>query len=350
MDVWILIARFALAAIFSVAALGKLADLERSRRAVEGFGVSARLARPFASLLPLIEMAIAAALIPVASAAWSALAAAVLLAVFCAAIVRVLARGETPDCNCFGSLGSAPVGPGTLVRNAALIAVAGFVTVAGWNDAGTSAWAWIGDLGTAGLVALVLGGLIAVHIAFSWQLFNQNGRLLDRISALESAHGAEPDRGLPIGEPAPHFELPDLNGRSVGLDDLLAPGRGVLLAFTDPACGHCNPLLPPLGRLQAAGAPVAVISTGLERDNRAKAEEHGIAQVLLQEAFEVAEAYRIFGMPGAVLVDATGRIAVERASGARAVGELLEATTFASFEPFEAPADRAGSLAEVGER
>ena len=68
------------------------------------------------------------------------------------------------------------------------------------------------------------------------------------------------------------------------------------------------------------------------------------------DTFEVAEAYHVFGMPGAVLVDATGRIASERAGGAKAVASLLEAATSASFEPFEAPADGAGWLAEVGER
>ena len=354
MEVGVLIVRLALAAVFFVAAVGKLADVDGSRRTVEGFGLSARLARPLGLLLPLVELAIVVALIPVATAPWAALVAAGLLAVFCAAIVRVLVRGESPDCNCFGSLGSAPVGRGTLVRNGVLIAMAGFVTIAGWNDGGASAWAWIGDLSAVGLVALGLAAVTAAHIGFSLQLFDQNGRLLDRVSDLEagigSPHGSDASRGLPIGEPAPAFELPDLDGRVVALAELLAPGRGVLLVFTDPACGHCNPLLPALGRAHVAATPVAVISTGSERDNRANAEEHGIAQILLQEGFEVAEAYRVFGAPGAVLVDATGRIAGERVGGANAVATLLEKTTSASPQPFEELADRRGALAEVGER
>jgi uncharacterized membrane protein YphA (DoxX/SURF4 family) len=245
LDEPILIARLALAVVFAVAAIGKLGDLDGSRQTVERFGVPARFARPVGVLIPLAELAIAVGLlIAVATVPWAALAAALLLAVFCAAIVRVLARGEAPECNCFGSLGSAPVGRGTLARNVVLIGVAGFVAVAGWSDGGISAWTWIGDLDAAGGIAVALAVLMVAHLAFSWQLFRQNGRLLDRVSRLEAGHTHDAKSGLPIGEPAPRSVLPDLDGHDVVLDDLLALGRGALLVFTDPACGHCDPLLP----------------------------------------------------------------------------------------------------------
>jgi methylamine dehydrogenase accessory protein MauD len=326
LGVVILVSRLALAVCFGAAALGKLADLGASRRTVERFGLPARLARPAGLLLPIVELAIAGSLLPVRTARYGGFAGVVLLCAFCVAIIRVLARGEAPECNCFGSLGSAPVGRGTLVRNAALIAVAALVTIAGWNDVGPSAYAWIGShgvLAAAGMIAAVT----ALQLAFSWQLFKQNGRLLERVSHLERAHDARGAgrRVLEIGEPAPHFALPDLDGRMVALDDLLAPGRGALLVFTDPACEHCDPLLPAIGRAQAAAeaAVVAVISTGADHENRAKAEAHGIAQVLLQDGLDVAESYRVYGFPGAVLLDAAGRVAAGQASGASAVADLL---------------------------
>jgi methylamine dehydrogenase accessory protein MauD len=267
-----------------------------------------------------------------------------LLFVFCAAVVRVLARGETPDCNCFGNLRSAPVGRGTVVRNGLLLAVAAFVTVAGWRHGGTSAFGWIGDHALVAVAAALFGAVTVAHMAFSWQLFKQNGRLLDRISDLEA--GLASDDGLAVGQPGPSFALPDLDGGIVALDDLLATGRGVLLVFTDPACSHCNPLLPALGRAQAdsEGLPVAVISTGAVRDNRVKAEEHGLAQVLLQDAFEVAESYHVYGSPGAVLLDEEGRIAAERKGGAKAVAAVLEALATG------APALAVGAYADRGER
>lgn len=352
MDLLILISRLTLAGVLAVAAIGKLADLGASRRTVERFGLPVRLARPAGLLLPIVELAIAASLLPVGAVRWGGLAAVVLLSIFCVAIVRVLARGEAPDCNCFGSLGSAPVGRGTLVRNGTLIAVAAFVTIAGWNDGGTSAFAWIGDHGVLA-AAGVIAAVTAVHMAFSWQLFKQNGRLLERVSDLETARGSlDAGGGLEIGEPAPHFALPDLDRRIVALDDLLAPGRGVLLVFTDPACAHCNPLLPAIGRAQAAddGTPVAVISTGADHENRAKAEAHGISRVLLQDGLEVAESYRVYGSPGGVLLDAAGKIAARRASGAKAVADLLETTTSPQTDLFRRTGTATEAYAEVGSR
>ncbi len=84
-------------------------------------------------------------------------------------------------------------------------------------------------------------------------------------------------------------------------------------------------MLPAVAAAQAssAGVPVAVISTGGIAANRARAEQFGIRQVLLQEGFEVAEQFLVFGSPAAVLLDVEGRIASEPAGGANAVGELL---------------------------
>ena len=118
--------------------------------------------------------------------------------------------------------------------------------------------------------------------------------------------------------------LGDLDGDLVALDDLLAEQRGALLVFTDPSCGHCTPLLPAVAAAQAEHLlPVALISSGDLDLNRATAEEHGIAQVLLQVDAEVSDLYRVYGSPSAVLVGDDGRIATERAEGLRAVRELL---------------------------
>jgi methylamine dehydrogenase accessory protein MauD len=353
LDVSLLIARLGLAGIFALAACGKLSDLDGFRRTVEEFGVPARVVRPIGLLLPLAELVIAASLIPVATAPSAALAAALLLGVFCIGILRALRRGESPDCNCFGSLGSRPVGRGTLVRNGGLIAVAGFVAAAGWNDGGASAFGWIGDHGFVAAIAGVFVAVTTMHMAFSWQLFKQNGRLLDRVNDLEAglgSHEGSADGPLEIGDLAPRFALPDLDGRTVALDELLvAPETGLLLVFTDPACGACVPLLPVLGRAQAVAgdaARVAVISTGPPDDNRIHAEQHGLEQVLLQQESEVAEAYRVFGSPGAVLVDKEGRIASRRAIGVKAVTALVEAPTSSAPELRHAPL----ALAEAGGR
>lgn len=322
MSTLLLVARLALAAVFTAAAFGKLGDRAGARDATQRFGVPSVLAGPVGLALPLVELTIAGGLVAVDSAAFAAVGAAALLVAFCVAIARLLARGEAPDCHCFGNVGATPVGRGTLVRNGVLLALAGFVAAAGWEDGGAS----LGDLGVG---VLVFGALMAAQAAFSWQLFRQNGRLLQRVAALEetgdSTGGEDTDAPLAIGDPAPGFALTDLGGATVTLDDLLRPGRGVLLVFSDPGCGHCDPLLPALGARPADEPVLAVISRGSRQENRAKAEEHGIAPWLLQDDFEVADAYGIYGLPGAVLVDPDGGVASERAAGAAGVAALLGA-------------------------
>ena len=185
-----------------------------------------------------------------------------------------------------------------------------------------------------------------VHIAFSWELYQQNGRLLDRLDEVEATLEVDGSHaGLAVGDPAPGFVLPDLDGRSVALDELLAARRGALLFFTNPGCAACNPILPALGRAQAVfhGIPVGIISTGDVADNRARAAEHGLTQVLLQDGFEVAESYAVYGSPAAVLVDPLGRIGSERALGAVSVTALLEEIA----SPLQQPATEMHATADL---
>src|SRR5262249_33311090 len=149
-------------------------------------------------------------------------------------------------------------GAKTLVRNIVLAALAAFVLV---SAPGASPWGWIGKLDTTQtwlLVAVaVMGVVIAGMAAFMFALLRQNGRILRRLDALEAGLPLEPPagptwdsagHGLPVGDPAPAFELPGLDGVPVTLDQLRAPGRSVLLVFTDPACVPCNALMPDVGR------------------------------------------------------------------------------------------------------
>jgi methylamine dehydrogenase accessory protein MauD len=326
-DVVLVVIRLVLAGVFAVAAVGKLTDRAGSREAVARFGVPAGLVGLVSAGLPVVELGVAVGLVVVATAVWAAVAAGALLVVFCGAIVRLMVRGEAPDCHCFGSVGSAPVGGGTLVRNLVLVGLAGFVAVAGWGHGGES----VGQLAVSlGAVAIVLGVVIVLQGAFSWQLFAQNGRMLERLADLEAAVGQSVDgadrAALAVGDRAPEFALSDVDGRVVTLAELLSPGRGLVLVFTDPGCGHCAALLPALGRARGEHqAPVVVVSRGSSDENRTNAEEHGITPLLVQDDFEVAQAYGSYGMPAAFVIDAAGRIASERAAGADAVAELLDA-------------------------
>src|SRR5277367_6554107 len=120
MSVVLLVVRLLLALVFALAGIAKLADPRGSRKSMLEFGVPAFLARPLAWLLPLLELACAIALIPIATAWWAADGVLALVVLFIVGISISLARGRTPECHCFGQLHSSPAGPKTLVRNVVL--------------------------------------------------------------------------------------------------------------------------------------------------------------------------------------------------------------------------------------
>jgi hypothetical protein len=321
----LLFLRLALAAVFAVAALGKLARPAATAETLGEFGVSRRLRRPGAFVLPAVELVVSTFLVLGPTARWGAAAALALLVVFSAAVGRSLRRGQRPDCNCFGAVGSAPVGSRTLLRNGGLGAVAAFVVVAGPGASIAS----IGgaDAATVAVVAAAVALLAALAgFALSWQLLRQNGRLLGRLDTLEEANRLDAGIVAVPGEPMPAFEFPDMSGRPVSRAELLEEGRGVLLLFTDPDCHACNPLLPEIGRRQrdpAADPRPVVISRGDAAANEAKVAENGLRQVLLQEGFDLPRSVGVEGMPGAIELDHEGWIVGAPALGTDAVGSLL---------------------------
>ncbi|MEU6584015.1 MauE/DoxX family redox-associated membrane protein [Nocardia sp. NPDC046763] len=344
----VLAARMLLAVVFTVAGLSKLNDRLGVRQAVADFGVPDRLVGTVVAMVPLVEIGVGIGLVPATSAGWSAAAAIGLLVVFAAAITGALARGRRPDCRCFGQVHSAPVGPATVGRNLVLAALAGFVVwgAASGHDPGLLERAshvapgqWL-----IGGIVVVLGVALAVQ---GWLLVNlarQQGRILLRLEALETAwHAADRHDpmapGLPVGSVAPVFELPGLHGETLTLHALRADNRPVLLIFSDPGCGPCAELMPQVGDWQDRhrdSLTIVVISRGDAAANRTTAAA-GVRRVLLQKDSEIADQYRIDGTPAAVLVDAQGRIASPTAAGAPAITAVVAGTT--AVQP---PADHSG--------
>ena len=317
----VLIVRLLLAAVFATAAVAKAAGGRKTPEALRAFGVPRWLVRPVAVVLPAAELGVAAALLPAGSTRYAAIAAAGLLAGFTGAVAYQLARGRRPDCNCFGGLQAAPIGKGTLARNAVLIAGAVFVAARGWHDAGPSATAWLGEP----LAAVVAGlGILAVlQGALFMLLLRRHGHLLARLDV--EAPEPEP-AGLPVGSEAPEFELPSLTGEPVTLAALREEGLPVLLLFSDPACGPCSALLPEVARWQQQWdreLVIAVVSNASLDVNRSTAAEHGLTLVVSQEKHDVSLAYGALGTPMAVLVDANGRIASPVAAGEAGIAELV---------------------------
>jgi uncharacterized membrane protein YphA (DoxX/SURF4 family) len=296
-DLPLLIARLALAAVFAIAAVAKLRDQEGTRQAVAEFGVPAHLASAVAVLLPLAELAIAVALMVQSTAAAGGLAALAMLLGFAVAIAWNLAQGRAPDCHCFGQLHSSQASLRTVARNLTLATVAGFVAA---------------ELGDPWPVAAVgaAGAIVLVPLsAAAWR----RGRATQADAA-----------GLPVGTRAPNFRLPALQGLSVGLDSLRAQGLPVLLVFTDAHCGPCLALAPHVARWQREHSrelTIAVIESG-DR-TAAGPDEHGRRNIALQRDREISALYGVEGTPSAVLVDADGRVASTVAPGADAIEAVV---------------------------
>lgn len=336
-ELWILVRLF-LAAVFAVAALGKLADLRGGRRSATQFGVPEPLAPGFAVALPLVELAIAVLLIPASTALVAAAAATALLTAFSLAMAVSLARGRAPDCHCFGSLHSAPVGTWTLARTIALAILAAALGVAAVvEQPDRSALEWLGDLGTNALAyALAAAALLiaALTARALFALLRAHGRLLVRVDGLEAAlreagievpaEGAP--AGLPVGEPAPAFALSGALGGEIALERLTGDGRFAALVFTDADCAPCRALMPEIAKAQRANeiaAEVAVLAAGPVDDVRALAAEHGVGNVATDGEREVFRSYEVEATPSAVLVSAQGTIASPLTQGPEEIRRLL---------------------------
>ena len=318
----VLAIRMLLAAVFAVAGIAKLRDLEGSRAAMRDFGVPGRLAGPAGVLLPLAELAVAVALVPTPSARWAAVGALLLLLAFIWGIANALRRGESPDCHCFGQLHSAPAGPPTLIRNAVL---AGLAIVVVAEAPGAALDDWVAARSAAELVA-VGAGIAAIFFGAGWLVMWRERRSLLRQLGRAQRMATSAAPGIPIGSRAPSFSLPDLRGETVTLDSLLARGRPLLVVFVSPGCEQCVELLPKLARWQRSLADrltLVLMSTGNVKRNEAIFDEYGMSDVLLQEFMEVSDAFRIRGTPSAVVITPDGTVASNPAETVFGIEPLL---------------------------
>lgn len=344
MDDLLLISRLLLTLIFLFSGITKLLDQQGTKKALADFGLPSMLTSSFTFLLPIAELVVAAALIPVALAWWGALGALSLLLIFIAAIGYNLAQGRAPDCNCFGQVHSSPIGWQTIVRNVLFAAVAGFILWRGQVNAGASLFDWFGSMTSSQLVLLFFVafalGFLVVEGYLLLRLFRQNGRLLLRMDALEQALAAggnipynsvlnQPHNGLALGASAPTFELPNLDGETLSLDSLRSSKKPVMLIFSNPGCGPCTALLPEISRWQQeykSKITIALVSQGTVEENQSKLETNKIEPVLLQERSEVADSYQSYGTPMAVIVNPDGTIGSSAVGGSEAITALVAKT------------------------
>jgi thiol-disulfide isomerase/thioredoxin/uncharacterized membrane protein YphA (DoxX/SURF4 family) len=327
------VVRLLLAATFALAGAAKLRDSEGTAAMLRAFGVPAKSAPVFAVALWVADLAVAAALLPSFSSQWAGAAGAFLLAVFTAVIAVNLALGKRPECRCFGAMSTAPINSWTVARNMLLLAMA---VLAASRPAGpeySTIAAWLSENTLAAILGATAFGFAASQTFLTFQIIRQEGRILLRLEELSGigkkapAQSAPASRaGLPIGTPAPTFQLQSLAGDTVTQANLLKSGRSLLLLFVHPSCGPCNALLPDAIQWQTDAANrllVALVSEGKAEENRKIFSAHPPGSVFLQKGHEVSDAFRAYGTPNAVLVDPSGRVASYVAGGADAIKKLV---------------------------
>ena len=354
MDLALLVARLLLSAVFFLAGVAKLADRKGATKALNDFGMPPALAKPLSLLLSVAEISVAAALVPLASAWYGACAALALLGTFSIGIAVNLARGRNPDCHCFGQLHSSPIGQPTLIRNGILAGVAGWLVVRGKVRDGPSLWSHLASAGdnerrlfvvAACLMCFLL--LRALRRRDSTESDDVAGEpFISERPALRETNVQYVDSALrkvlqegmgwPIGTQAPEFALPDITGQKCSLQSLVGQGKTICLVFSSPYCEPCKALWPSLGRWAREyehALNMIIISRGSTTEDFAKQNNIEASRVLLQNEFELSDAYGVTATPAAVLVGVDGSIQSRLAVGREDINQLISSSAKLPADP-----------------
>ncbi|WP_432557372.1 MauE/DoxX family redox-associated membrane protein [Granulicoccus sp. GXG6511] len=328
-----------LAVVLIVSGIAKLRDAAAVRESFITLQMPPWLTRsPAPTLLPWAEIVLALALVvlggPLLVAA--AVAACALFVAYLVIIARAARFDHPVECGCLGRLGLGVVGPVTVVRNAVLVAVSGWVLIdavagrsvlARWLDADAASWAWLGMVGLGVLVAglMVYAGqdpepdtgatAVPAHVpAGATDPAAADGEVLTDEADYERTPIPHVSLGLPAGD------------QRVTLRHLAAT-QARLLVFINPGCGACVPALESLPALRERVGDMIGIHVVFAAETDAEnpyvtpaalgdewfVDEEGIFIITLQLA-----------SPGAVLLGADGYLAGGPVVGAQSVIEFFD--------------------------
>ncbi|CAN5364574.1 hypothetical protein BH10ACI1_BH10ACI1_11790 [soil metagenome] len=337
MEVILLLIRIFLFAVFAVAAIGKFLDLEGSEKSVKALGTPADLAKTFAVLIPFAELVFAVCLLFVGTSWLGAIGVFLFLLIFMGGMIAQMAKGNAPDCHCFGAIHSEPVSKKSLIRNGVFAILALLLILSGRQNQGlsfsemTNEFALQFILGLAVLVAL---GAVIFYLKKISEQQNQIMRRIDILELISHDGSKEVERenvgslqdALPIGAVAPEFVLENIGGREVTLEHLLIEGKPLLFFFVSPNCEPCTELLPEIETWQTElenRFNFVFISSGNAAEN---IEKFGTAfkHLLIQKEKEAAELFYAVWTPTALVINSNGIIASRPAVGDGAIRELVE--------------------------
>jgi uncharacterized membrane protein YphA (DoxX/SURF4 family) len=126
----VVVARLVVGGIFAAAAIPKLLDPSAFAASIANYHLVPDLvATASASVLPVLELVVALALVSGVQARGAAVAAGGMLIVFALAMTQAILRDINLDCGCFGSAAAAEVGWGSVLRNVGLTLLCGLIVL-----------------------------------------------------------------------------------------------------------------------------------------------------------------------------------------------------------------------------
>lgn len=307
MDTIELTARVLLAAVFTVAGLAKLSDRDNVVAASEALGLPQRFSPFAARALPVMELALAVALLVTTTARLALLVAAVLLTIFTAAMLRTLHHGLAVVCRCFGGASDRPIGPSSVLRNVLLLAVAILGLMAA-NGGAVSLFDWLGGQDAwslGGAICGLVGATVAGMLVLRWAEHRER----------------RAEAGLVRGAHLPRFSLEDAQGGSVIARELHM-SEVTILVFVSDGCGPCRNMKPDLRRWQRTldHLTLHVLTDGA----RPASPPMDDGPTLLYDAEGIAQrACRIPATPSALALSADGTVTHGTVSGVQAIEALL---------------------------
>jgi methylamine dehydrogenase accessory protein MauD len=157
-----------------------------------------------------------------------------------------------------------------------------------------------------GIAVGVLAVIVAALVVAVFALARQVGILYERIAPMGALIV---DAGPKVGEQAPGFALPALDGRTVDIGNPAA--TSTLLFFLSPTCPVCKKLLPILK--STARSEAAWLRIVLASDGERVAQEKFVRQARLEEfpyvlSTELGLAFKVSRLPHAILIDEAGRV------------------------------------------
>jgi Methylamine utilisation protein MauE len=327
------LARFLLAGMFLVSGPAKLFKPRQTQAFLEALKWPKRPSAAVAITLPLVELALAATLLPLETARWAAAVAVGLLVAFSGVLVAAMRQGTTAGCPCLGGSHRAPPSLRALARNSVLL---GLAAVGVWPGERASTLATQLAPGISP-VTVIFAALLLAALIEAWavkQLVGQNRRLLRKVSALEQlgsptevpVRSARRPYPLALGAPAPAFDLPDASGAQRSLSELLALSpRGLNLVFLDPGCPGCGQALERVAAISPGQpGPNTVVFCRRANDVMAVAASSPVGLTVIECTPAVAASYGVTVVPSALFVSPEGVIASSLAVGENATLELLD--------------------------